>query len=182
MKNLNIGTQLRIGFSLILFLVFFLGLFSYIQNKKLSQQTDNLYNHPLAVRTSLGSLRSEILIIQMTMQNNFLTEGESKTDEYKSTFEYYKSEAYSQMDSLYKNYLGPKSDIDNLKLEFGKWNIMQDGIFNLIKENKIKDAIALTKDSGKSGLQAQNVFCALDKIDDFAKKKALSFHNENKDF
>ncbi len=76
LKDLKIGTQLRIGFGAMMLLVAVLGFISYEQTNKIARQTETMYNHPLQVRRALGELKFDITAIHREMKDLFLPESD----------------------------------------------------------------------------------------------------------
>ena len=72
LKNIRIGTQLRLGFSAMLLFVVILGTISYQQTGQIHLQTETMYNHPLKVQQAIGLLRADILGIRVNMKDLFL--------------------------------------------------------------------------------------------------------------
>lgn len=107
LKNLKIGTQLRIGFAAMLFFVIVLGMVSYLQSGKIHLQTETIYNHPLLVQRTIGMLRSDILGIRINMKDLFLSADEEEIAFNLNQIETWKTNTFGQIDIIYSQYLGP---------------------------------------------------------------------------
>ena len=70
LKNLKISTQLKIGFAAMLLFVIVLGIVSYLQTDKIHQQTEDMYNHPLVVRRTIGFLERDIYAIRVDITDS----------------------------------------------------------------------------------------------------------------
>lgn len=77
-KNLKVGTQLKIGMSIIIFLVIILGFAAYYQTDILHKQTETLYNHPMQVRRALGVLNADVLQTNRLAKDFILTENKEE--------------------------------------------------------------------------------------------------------
>ena len=67
-KNVKIGLQLLVGLSIILIMVFFLGIVSYMQSNTIRIQTDTIYNHPLQVRKAIGRLQLRVAEVELDLR------------------------------------------------------------------------------------------------------------------
>ena len=178
LKNLKIGTQLKLGFSLLLLMALALGAVSFTQHHKLHEQTEKIYNHPLQVRRAIGNLNLEIMTIHRDMKNLFLATDAKELGEDLDRMERSKAEVFVQIDILYRQYLGPRSDIDTLRQAFVTWNSMRAETIRLLRAGENEKAAQRTKASGVAGKQAENIMSAVQKIDDFALGKGDEFHTE----
>jgi signal transduction histidine kinase/DNA-binding response OmpR family regulator/HAMP domain-containing protein len=176
LKDLKIATQLKIGFGAMMLLVAVLGFISYQQTNKIALQTVTMYNHPLQVRRALGAFKFDITAIHRDMKDLFLPEGESRMTMIINNIEIYKSSAFSQLDIVYRWYLGPHSDIDTLKQNFIVWNSMREETIRLLREGKATEAALRTISSGIAGNQVEVLYRSLEKIDIFARNKADSLY------
>lgn len=59
--SMKIGTQMGIGFAIVLALVLTLGIVSYFQTQMLYEEAQALYDHPLQVRQAVSQLKVDIL-------------------------------------------------------------------------------------------------------------------------
>jgi signal transduction histidine kinase/CheY-like chemotaxis protein/CHASE3 domain sensor protein len=179
LKNLKIGTQLRVGFAIMLLFVMVLGYVSFEQTNNIHQQTEYLYNHPLQVRRAIGETKFNILAIHRGMKDLFLPGGDEIMPKTLIQNEQYKALAFEQIDVLYSRYLGPRSDVDSLKQNFIIWNSMRDETIRLLNEGKITEAASRTFNEGIAGSQVEILLKSIQKIDDFAKNKAETLYNSS---
>lgn len=181
LKDLKIGTQLRIGFGAMMLLVAVLGFISYEQTNKIARQTETMYNHPLQVRRALGELKFDITAIHREMKDLFLPESDIRMPVTINNIELFKSSAFERIDILYKWYLGPRSDIDTLKQNFILWNSMREETIRLLREGKTTEAALRTLSSGIAGNQVEVLYRSLDKVDIFAWNKADSLQSTSQE-
>ncbi len=171
MKNLSIGTQLKIGFTTMLFFVVVLGAISYQQSDKIHQQTETMYHHPLLVRRAIGLMNSDLLGIRLNMKDLFLDSDQKDIAQILNQIDTQKANAFEQIDQMYMSYLGPRTDVDSLKQAFIIYNSVREESIRLLRVGKIQEAASRTKNNGIAGKQAEKVLAALQKIDDFARLK-----------
>ncbi len=171
LKTFRIGTQLKIGFSVLMLFVLVLGAVSHLQTDKIHQQTVDIYNHPMMVQRAIGTLRSDILTIQRDMKDLFLGVGETEIAFELNRIETSRASAIEQIGIIYRHYLGPRTDIDSAKQAFATWSSIQNESIRLFQTRKIAEAANRTNSTGVGGKQAEVVLAALQKIDDFARNK-----------
>ena len=177
LTNLKIGTQLKIGFGIIILLIVVLGNISWYQSSQIAQQTTYLYNHPLQVRRALGELKSDILSIHRGMKDLALAETDQEITTLLQEIETYKANAFKQFEVLYNQYLGPRTDVENAYNDFVKWNTIRDETILLIRDGKMKQAIARTKRNGAGGNHVNLLLGHIQVIDNFARSKGDQFYN-----
>ena len=171
LKNLKIGTQLRISFAAMLFFVIVLGVVSYLQSGKIHLQTETMYNHPLLVRRAVGMFHSDILGIHRDMKDLFLPANKEEIALDLSRIETGKADAFEKIDILYSQYMGPRTDVDSLKHAFIILNSMCEETIRLFQAGKTIEAANQIKAFGITGKQVEVVLAAIQKIDYFAISK-----------
>ncbi len=180
-KNLKIGTQLKLGIAAMLLLVAVLGVVSYQQSEEISMQTETLYNHPLKVRLALGELKSDILTIQRNMKDLFLKNSKEHSLHNTSQNEILKQDVFEQIGILYDQYLGPQYDIDSVKQAFVTWNSMRDETMRLIYKDEIEEALQRSSYAGVVAQQVEVLLTHLGKLDRFAKNKSNELYTKSKE-
>ena len=181
MKNMKIGTQLILGFAVLLFFVIILGVISYIQSDRISLQTEYLYNHPLQVRSAIGQLRADILSIRVDMKDLVLTSDAKEIAYDLKQMEIRKNSGFEQLDIFYDQYLGPRADIDSVKQAFIAWNSVREETIRLLQTGKKQEAADRTRIFSIGGMAATETLTALQKIDDFAQSKANQLYQSSID-
>ncbi len=177
LSNLKIGTQLKLAFGIILFLIVVLGAISWRQANKLAMQTTELYQHPHAVRRALGELKADILSMHRSMKDLSLTSNKEEIELILQDIEKYKANAFKQFDVLYDRYLGPRNDIENAYNSFVAWNTIREETIILVRQGKVDEALARTKPDGSGGHQVDVILAHIQVIDDFALNKAVEFYD-----
>lgn len=179
-RNLKIGMQLRITLSAILVLVLLLGAVSWYQSDSLWQNTKDLYEHPFTVRVALSELQADILHIYMGMKDLILANSEHKIESIFREIDIYEVNATRQLEVLYKSYLGPRRDIDEVQNALAQWKTIRSETVRLLLKGKIAEATERTYSSGVGGAQAEKLMNEIRDISDFALKRSDSFYAEAK--
>lgn len=176
LKNLKIGTQLRIGFAILIFFVILLGVVSYIQTDQIQKQVEEIYNHPLQTRRNLGELSDNISNMRVRMRD-FLLFNDSKTRQTMlENMAVYQANVLNSIGKLRQSYLGPPTDIDKLFVGFTKWTSIREETIRLANEGHLNEARLRLHSGGVVSVQASEVLNTLRIISDFAEKKADELH------
>ena len=173
--DLKIGTQLKIGFGIILFLILIMGGIFWQQSDKIAQETKNLYEHPFTVRMALGELKADILSMRLELRHVLLASEESNRQSALMNSAIYQSDAEHQFTILAAQYLGPKSNIEDAHAAFLRWIAVQQDIKDLGKAGKISEAMGHLEDAGDIGKEREALMKKIDVIDEFSKNKADQF-------
>lgn len=176
LKDLKIGTQLRIGLGAILALVALLGTQAWFQADRLWQETKGLHDHPLTVRRSLDKLTSDILSMHGDMKDLVMAEDEQERQSILQGIDTHEADAPRQFDVLYDRYLGPRSDIDDARDSFVQWRSIRDETIRLLREGRTTEAVDRTKFGGVEGSQVKTLWERVQKISDFARNKGDQFY------
>ncbi len=176
LRDMKIGTQLRVGLGSILFFVVVLATMAWIQTGHQWQQTKNLYEHPFQARRALGAIEADILVMHRGMKDLVQVQIDQELDAVLQEIEVCKADAFQQFDILYTCYLGPRTDITTLHDEFVKWNTIREATIRLWRTGQRAEAVARTKSSGAGGAQVQVLMNHFRKIDDFSRNKGEQFY------
>ena len=172
LKNLKIGTQLMLGYTILLVFVVILGVVAYIQVDKIQQQTDTLYNHPFKVQRAVGWLRFDVMAIQRDMKDLVIVADESGTARNLAQIETLTSNAFGQIEILKTQYLGPRADVDSVEQGFFAWNSMHNETIRMLRGGNTAEAAARMRADSIAANQFRTMLDAVKKIDSFSEKKA----------
>ena len=171
LKNIKIGTQLIIGFAILLLFVIVLGITSYFQSGQIQLQVETMYNHPLKVRRALGSLEADILSMRLGSRDLMLATNNTEQQAAIQLMEVSAADALQQFTVLKEQYLGPETDVDEAYKAFINWKIAREENTKLALSghvNKVKESILST---GTVGIYREKMMASIKKIDDFALNK-----------
>ncbi|MCX6286145.1 MAG: response regulator [Bacteroidetes bacterium] len=175
-KDLNIGTQLRVGHGLILIFVILLGSVAWFQSNSLWKQTDGIYNHPLKVRRAIEVLKTDVLLIHRSMKDIVLADDEIKRQAEVAAIIVNEVQAFRQIDSISKSYLGPHKDIDDIYKAMVYWKPIRQEIINLVQAGEKKKAAKLTTHDGIGGAQVDSILKQINDVSDFALARGDKFY------
>lgn len=175
-KNLRIGTQLKIGFAAVLLFVIVLGVISSRHSDEISQQTEVMYKHPLAVRRAIGSLEAGILSMRLGARDLILAESDEDRQSAIQLIEVSSADALQQFQILTLQYLGPPRDIDAAYKAFIVWRTAREENTKLALAGKIGKVKKSLLAAGSEGVLREELNARIHIIDDFAANKAVALH------
>lgn len=172
MKDLKIGTQLKLGFGIIVFLILILSGIAFRMNNQLAMQTTSLLEHPFTVSKAIGRLNLDIMAMRLEFRNLILATDENERQTYISNSDLYEADAKKQFEILYDQYLGPRSDIEKAEDGFLRW-------VSVRKTNRdtknISEAMKQLEVTGDIGKEREQMLSDIRRIEDFAAKKSVEF-------
>ncbi len=176
LKDLKIEKHLLLAFVLVFLLMLVLGGAVWRQTNILWQQTQNLYYHPLQVRQAINGLEADIITMDRDMKKYILENTTSKRQKILQSINQNQADVALRFKTLYAQYLGPKTDIQEVQQVFNNWNIVMDEIVDLIRAGKNKKALEITSVNGGEGINTSKVLIKIHSIGLFANKKANEFY------
>ena len=172
LKDLKIGTQLKIGFGIIILLIIFLGVISWQQTDKIAFQANEIYEHPLTVSRALGELKTDIMAMRLEFRNFLLAQSDQERQKAILNSDVYQADVERQFGILNESYLGPLSDVENAHIAFSRWVLVRQGNREIGKTGNIREALARLEKTGDIGTEREQLLNYVKIIDDFAKSKA----------
>ena len=176
LRNLKIGTQLRLGFGAMLALVIALGALAWVQSDLLWKDTKDLYDHPLQVRRAVGALEADILVMHRGMKDLCLAETDLERQGALQEMAAREADAHRQFQALFDRYLGPRGDVDEAYKAFAQWKAIREETRRLLQEGKTAEAAARTRAGGVGGNQANVLLDHVRTISSFSHAKADEFY------
>jgi len=176
LKDLKIGTQLKIGTCAILVFVALLGVTAWFQANSLWQETKGLYDHPLQVRRALGELTFDILSMHREMKSLILSENEQERQFVIQGIDTHEAAAARQFDILYDIYLGPRRDIEEAHNAFVQWKSIREETIRLFRAGKTAEAARRTKSGNVGGDHVEKLLKEVQDISDFSRNRGDQFY------
>jgi len=177
-RNLKITKQLNIGLGTLLLLMVILGVIAFININKMWSATEGIYTHPFTVQAAVGALQVDALSIRLEMKELVIEKNENIITDRLAKIAAYENDIEEQIDILYDRYLGPKTDIDEVKGYLLQWKTTRDETIRLLQNGRQNEAIARSRYDGAGGIAAGVLIDGLGKIHDFAKNKGTQFYSE----
>jgi len=176
LKNLKIGTQLKLGFTTVLLFVIILGAVSYWHSDQMHLQTETMYSHPLKVRSAIGSLEADILSMRLATRDLMLATSDPEKQDALQLMEMAASDAQEQFNILKEQYLGPLADIDEAYQAFLRWKIAREENTRLALSGEIEKVKQSILSTGQVGIYREQLMACIHKIDDFAANKSETLY------
>lgn len=178
-RDLKIGSQLLLGFAIILFFVSSIGIISYVQNKWIHEQSRLLYNHPLQVRRAVGALTTNIHLMRLGTRDLMLAANTKEEREALQLIEENAAGALRQFEIINRLYLGPQKDVEAAQKAFIAWKTARDVNTTLAVDkdiNAVKESITKT---GYVGKLREDMLEKIQIIDNYAQNRATTIFTES---
>ncbi len=174
--DLKIGTQLRIGFGIILALIMMLGAISWHQSNRIAAQTSYLYSHPLQVRRALSDLKSNLLQMRWELLSLQLNKDEKLRQSSLQKMDLCQLNAEKSLDTISISYLGPKSDVVDARKAFHSWVSTVKEYSTLVIVNKSGTELTHFDQVADMNKKIDLVLTSIETISAFAYMKGNSFY------
>lgn len=176
-RDLKIGTQLKFGFGIILLLIFLQSALLWWQTNALVKETKAMYEYSNRVKQAIGALKYDVLEMRFEYRNFLLAADESKRSMIEKTSQQIEDHIKRQLVILDDRYLGPKTDIDNIRVAYWKWVELRNSNF-LIKDRKdFNKTLQRLEADGDVGVARQNLLDKIQYVDDVASKEGFKLMN-----
>jgi signal transduction histidine kinase/CheY-like chemotaxis protein/HAMP domain-containing protein len=175
-KDFNISTQLKIGFSINILFIVIIGIVSALHNYQLGDQTDNLYNHPFQVRAAIGKLNADVLNMRLATRDLMIGKTDRDKNKALQLMELSALDAKVQFDILKDKYLGPKTDVEAAYTAFVKWKVARDENTSMALAGNFEPIIESVRSTGEVGSLRDDMLKKITVIDTFATHKAIRFY------
>ena len=158
-----------------------MGILAYLQTDQLHRQNELLYNHPLQVRRALGNLKSDIYKIHWALETAFRCNQYSEMVPFLEIIATHEASADKNFGILYRQYLGPKEDIDSLHSSYVYCKYNREEVLAMMRVGNIAlaDEINIHKGVVLDGPHLTEINQKLEKISNFATAKAESIQKES---
>ena len=170
LKDLKIGTQLIVGFTIMLIFVIVLGVVSNKQADKIHHQTESIYNRPLQLKRAVSNIKIDILNMRIGTRDLMVANTEDEKQNSIQMMEFAAADVLVQFDILNKKYMGPKSDVDQAYKAFLNWKIAREVNTKLALAGKTEDVKKNILPSGKIGKYREKLMFRINVIDNFEQK------------
>ena len=178
MKNLRFNTRILIGFSTIIAITIIIIYFSLSQIKRISDNTNMLYNHPLAVSNAVRDINFNTITIFRTTKWVVNAENSEQIEQAVDSIHKCDSIINVSLNMIYDRYLGQIKNVDSVSVSYKKWISICNSVVSLMKDDKKKEALELRET--KLSEYDKLIFSQTNFIAKFARGKANEFYFETK--
>lgn len=178
LRNLSVGTQLRISLGAILVLVGLLGAVAWRQAESLWEETQGLFEHPLTVRRAIGELTADVLTMHRAVKDLVLAENEAERLPMIQTVETCEADAQRQIAVLRDRFLGPRQDVEDINTVFMAWKSIREETLRLLREGQMTEALRRIKAGSIGGVQVDNILSEIRDVSNFATARGDQFYQE----
>ncbi|MBF0318859.1 MAG: response regulator [Nitrospirae bacterium] len=174
MKNLNIGTRITIGYSLILLVFLLLSLYSISKLNYSADQMKMLYEHPFMVKSRLLSTDANTYRVRFLLRKASLLTNNDDIMDIKALVSSIEHEIINDLTTAENLFLGDKKLIKQIHANYDNYIALHDDYFNLLLQGKKADALRLL--DTKMYAHATENEKLLKEALEFATNKATSFY------
>lgn len=171
LKNLKIGTQLIIGFAVMLFFVGGLGRIAFTQTNQLHLQTEEIYQHPLQVRRAIGGLNNDILSMRLGLRDLMLAKSDQEKQAAMQLMELSELDAEKMFNIIMERYLGPSSDVEEAYQAYIIWKSVREENIQLTLSGEIDQVRENLSSEQILGSAVEKLVSSINVIDKFAENK-----------
>lgn len=178
-KNMNIRTQLKIGFGMILSFVLVLGVMALIQTRLIVNQAETMYNHPFQVTKTIGDLGSDIQKMRVGARDLILAGTDNEKQDAITLMEQNDADIHNQFDRLRTLYLGPEEDVDEAYTAYINWNTARVEMVNQVLSGDVEGAKKKLLPGGDITSHRDELDKKMNIIESFAANKANQLYQDS---
>lgn len=168
-------SKIFLSFLVIIITVILGAVYTIVNINQLTINTQKMYTHPFKVSNAVADIQTAVITMHRNMKDIVLTSDSLEMIKIIESIQKEEEKVYKNFDLIYKNYLGNKHDIDKSYKAFKQWRPIREEVFALVHQNKVKEAIAITK--GKGANHIHNLYKQIKVLKDYAFNKANEFYN-----
>lgn len=175
LKDIKIGTQLKIGFSILLLIIVALSVTSFFQLDLVHKQAEKMYNHPLQVRSAISEINVSLYKIRLAERDLYLTKKDDEKMTIRQAMDMADNNIQHQIDFLKTRYLGSKNHVDDLQDAFIRWKTVREEIKDFLATADARDLETFNAMISPTGLAEQarsEILQNIDSVSVFATNKA----------
>ena len=137
-RNLTIRTRLITGFSVLVILILFMGMFSYSKLVLLEKQTENIYKHPLTVTRASLTASNDIREVVILMKEMVLLNDAQSINKARIDMEKQVDDLTKQLNIVKERILGVEGDalIENVINRVSQWKPVRDNYVEALLAGK----------------------------------------------
>ncbi|NOY63771.1 MAG: methyl-accepting chemotaxis protein [Gammaproteobacteria bacterium] len=173
MRNLTIGSRLRLGFLVMIVLIIAVGVLGTNRVNETAGLTQKLYKHPFAVSTAMLQINADITKMHRSMKDVALAKNTVQMAAAINLVDEHEQHVFDSFKLVETRFLGDKSRVHEAYQLFVDWKPIRDEVI-VLRRNGERDAAAeITKDKGAK--HVQKMTAATQYLIDFAFDKADAF-------
>lgn len=169
--------KISVGFLSIVIVVICLGINSQWQLTKISQDVDDLYRHPFTVSNAANNINFHLVCMHRHMKDVVLAHNKEELDLAVKEVLVHEQAALKEFDIIFERFLGNKSQLNKTYQTFLGWKAIRSEVISLAKQNRIAEAVAITKGKGANHVATLNLL--VKNLVEFALNKADEFHSSS---
>ena len=169
--------KLYLSFVVIVIIAIGSAFFTITKMRELTINTQKMYTHPFQVSNAVSAIQTSIVTMHRNMKDVVLTPNSLEMIKIIESIQMEEDKIHDEFETIYKYYLGNKNDIDTLYEAFKSWKDIRQEVITLAHEEKLQEAITITKGKGKKHID--NLYIQIDVLKNYASNKAATFYNSS---
>jgi len=182
LKDRKFSKQINIYIGIVFIIVFILIATFYFSVEALWKNTSGLYTNPLAVRSAVGEIKEDVLLLFRDMRQLSAEENQQESEKLIIGLGSYEADIDRQLAILYDRYLGPRSDIDEASDALTQSKAIRSETIRLLRAGQVEEIESRAKSNGVGSMQIDKILGNLAKISDFAMAKSDEFFREAQEY
>jgi CheY-like chemotaxis protein/methyl-accepting chemotaxis protein len=180
LNTLRIGMRLAGGFGLLLVFTLVIGLVSVAQLRKLTEITEEMYNHPLTVSNAVRDIRIDVTLMERAVRDLVLVEDQAAVEQGIAVLDSRGYQVLRRFDIVAERFLGSSETVERAKALFNEWEPIRKEIIRLVLEGDPAAAIELIN-SLENRRHLARMDAGIQEMIDFASGKADFFFSGAQD-
>ncbi|MBF0503095.1 MAG: MCP four helix bundle domain-containing protein, partial [Candidatus Riflebacteria bacterium] len=176
LRDLKIGTQLRIGLGTILAFVLFLGAGFWFKEDSMWKSARDIYEHPLTVRGAISALTTDIMRIHMDMENLPQPPTEPEILTILQSIALYDADVKRQIETIRKAFLGDLKEVDDIDNAAVQYKTARDETIRLLHAGNSVEVMNRLRSGGTVSVYLNKLIAEIRDVSEFAQKKGEQIH------
>lgn len=174
-SNLKIGIRLGLGFGVLLVFVALLSIMALGGMNTLSEQTDDLYDHPFMVSTAVLRIDGKITQIRLSMRDAILAESSEERKAAYRAIGQFDEHVQEDFKLILERFSGDKARIESAQRTYAEWKSLIDEEIEALENSDRAQLNQLLK--GAAAQKRDELLASMDEIMNLAVAKATEFHD-----
>jgi methyl-accepting chemotaxis protein len=174
MKSFTVKTRLLLGFGSLLSMLLVIGIFAVYGMNTLAAQTQNLYEHPMAVTNAILAVDGNIVRMHRSMKDVALAKTPDDVNKAAEAVDMYERQVLEQMKVVQGAFLGPKNMVEDISRPIAEWKPIRDQVIALMKDERRDEAAAITKTQGAA--KVAEIGKSVGELKNWAQNKGKAFY------
>lgn len=172
-RRLKLSWKLALGFTLILLQSTLVTVIAINYMAQIGSSTQNLYNHPYTVSTSILTVKSNVIAIDREMKEIVRSTNRDTIKTHGDEIDALELEILESFELMYERFLGDTEILDSTLAVINEWKPIRDEIIRLQRVGRYVDATTMVRDEGVP--QVELIEEEIERVLEWARLSAANF-------